>query len=149
MGNIRRDINCMLGDKYTGWSFYIWYIMWLVVTPIILITITVITFTQVQRQQVGDYVFPEWTLVLGQMMTASLLLGIVGWPVYAYVDARWFKERSLKSLFTPDLEAFMPIKECDRLTVAISRGWRSEEPNKCADNFVRFILIEGFYIGRS
>ncbi len=130
----------MLGDKYTGCSFYIWYLMWLVVTPTLLILITVITITQVSRQQVGDYLFPEWTLILGQMMTVSLLLGILCWPIYAIIDAKYYKKRSFKSLFTPDFEAFMPVKECDRLTVDISRNLKYEKPMKYVDNFVRLIF---------
>ena len=85
--------------------------------------ICIISFTQISTQitVIDDYVFPEWTNQVGHTMTASLMLGIVLWPIYAIIDALFFKRRSFKSLFTPDFEAFRPSKECDRLTVAISR----------------------------
>jgi SNF family Na+-dependent transporter len=37
MKNIRRDINCMLGDKYTGWVFYLWYGLWAFISPVLMI----------------------------------------------------------------------------------------------------------------
>jgi hypothetical protein len=73
-------------------------------------------------------------------MTASLLLGIALWPIYAIIDAMFFKKRSFQSLFTPDFEAFQPMKEKDKLTVAISRGLARPpvEPIKDSYNFVSF-----------
>ena len=65
-------------------------------------------------------------------MTASLMLGIVLWPIYAIIDAKLFKKRSFKSLFIPDFEAFQPMKDCDKKTVDISRGLRPEHPIKYA-----------------
>jgi solute carrier family 6 amino acid/orphan transporter-like 15/16/17/18/20 len=34
MKNIRRDIKCMLGEKFTGKLFYIWYALWGFITPV-------------------------------------------------------------------------------------------------------------------
>jgi len=34
MKNIRRDIECMLGEKFTGKVFYIWYALWGFITPV-------------------------------------------------------------------------------------------------------------------
>jgi len=55
-------------------------------------------------------------------MTASIIIGILVWPVYAIVDARFYKNRSFKSLFVPDFEAFSPMSDTTKLIVAISRS---------------------------
>ena len=94
MKNIKRDIRVMLGPKFTdNWTFYIWYAMWGFISPVLMLVVVVVTFTQISQQTLGDYTFPYWTLVVGQMMTASLLLGIFLWPIYAIIDAKYFKKR--------------------------------------------------------
>lgn len=121
--NIRIDIRCMLGRKYTNWTFHIWAVLWGVVIPVILIFLVVVSFTQIERQTLGDYyTFPEWTLPFGQSMTVSVCLGILFWPIYAIIDAKYFKKRSFKSLFLPDFEAFMPEREVDKRAVMLARG---------------------------
>jgi len=50
------------------------------------------------------------------------MFGILVWPVYAIVDARFYKKRSFKSLFVPDFEAFSPMSDAAKLIVAISRS---------------------------
>lgn len=125
--NIRKDIRCMLGPKYTNWTFYIWYALWGFITPVVMIVIIVVTFTQIKVQTLGDYEFPLWTLALGQMMTASVLLGIICWPIYAVIDAKFWNKRTMMSLVTPDFEAFQPKNESDKLAVAIARGRATKE----------------------
>ena len=50
----------------------------------VLVVVTLINTTNIT---VGDYVFPYWTFVIGQMLTASIMLGIVAYAVYAIVHA--------------------------------------------------------------
>lgn len=133
--NIRRDIGCMLGPKFTGKVFWIWTVLWGFVTPVVMLVIVIVTFTQIKPQTLGDYTFPPWTMALGQMMTASVMLGILLWPIYAIVDARLWKKRSFKSLFTPDFEAFVPSKEGDKLAVSIARGFTKVDPKYNNENF--------------
>ena len=98
--------------------------------------ILAVSLTQIATQTLGDYVFPFWTLVLGQTMTCSVLLGIILWPIYAIIDARFFKKRSFKSLFVPDFEAFQPKNEASKLIVANSRNPVNEEIKEPIQNLV-------------
>jgi SNF family Na+-dependent transporter len=93
MENIRRDIGCMLGSSYTNWTFYIWYPIWGFITPIILLIIFCLSWSKTTNQKLGDYLFPDWTFAVGQIMTSSICLGIVLWPIYAIIDAKYFKKR--------------------------------------------------------
>ncbi len=145
MNNIRRDVRCMLGEKFTGKAFYIWYALWGLISPVIIFVshkilaknklfieivdifllfqvIFVISLTQITEQTLGDYKFPYWAFIFGQLLTASIMLGIFLWPVYALVDAKFYKKRSLKSLFLPDFEAFKPASDSAKLIVANSRN---------------------------
>lgn len=133
--NLRRDIGVMVGPKFTGIAFWIFAVLWAVITPIVMLVIVGITFYQTGVQSLGDYVFPYWTLVLGQLMTASVMLGIVCWPVYAIIDAKYFKKRSFKSLFTPDYEAYTPKNPEDKLAVSIARGLTKVDPKHNQENF--------------
>jgi hypothetical protein len=55
--------------------------------------VTVVTFVRLKKIEVGDYIFPDWTLILGELMTASVLLGIIGWAVYAIFDSIFINKR--------------------------------------------------------
>lgn len=135
MKNIKKDILVMLGPKFTNWTFYIWYALWGFITPGVMLVIVIVSFTQIEVQTLGDYTFPYWTLVLGQMMTAAALLGIVLWPIYAIIDAKFYKKRPLKSLFTPDFEAFVPMREKNKLEVDIARGFVQVDNKQNNENF--------------
>ena len=43
--------------------------------------------------RLDNYVFPAWTLVVGQMITGSIMLGLIGWAIYTVVDALFFHPR--------------------------------------------------------
>lgn len=133
--NIRVDIGTMLGPKFTGKVFYVWTALWGFITPVVMLVIVIVTFTQIQTQTLGDYVFPPWTLAIGQMMTASVMLGIVLWPIYAILDAKFWKKRSFKSLFTPDFVAFVPAKDENKMASSIARGFTKVDPNHNNENF--------------
>lgn len=105
-----------------------------------------VSFTQIERQTLGDYTFPYWTLVLGQMMTASLMLGIVLWPIYAIVDAKFFKRRPIRSLFQPDFEAFVPMREKNKLEVDIARGFVQVDNKQNNENFVSLLFPNIFFV---
>ena len=55
--------------------------------------VAIIALTKLKNIQVGDYVFPDWTLYLGQFMQLTLMLAIVGGGLYAILDAFFISKR--------------------------------------------------------
>jgi hypothetical protein len=41
----------------------------------------------------NGYEFPFWTHVFGNLMSASVLLGIIGWAIYATIDAAFIHKK--------------------------------------------------------
>lgn len=44
------------------------------------------TLTQLKPLTLGEYTFPDWTLPVGQLMTASITFGVLGWIIYCLID---------------------------------------------------------------
>ncbi len=62
---------------------FVWLkICWTIITPAILIALSIFSWVQTSRITIGDYVFPYWTEVVGNIISASSLLGVVGWIFY-------------------------------------------------------------------
>jgi hypothetical protein len=51
---------------------------------------------------------------------------ILIFSLYNLLNFISFSPQSFKSLFTPDFDAFVPLKEADKQTVAISRAGITE-----------------------
>lgn len=120
--NLKKDIRCMLGSwAVDTWTWYIWCGLWGFVSPGIMITIIIVTWTQLKPITLGDYVFPEWSLPVGQLMTASIMLGWMGWALYCIIDAIRNKQNIL-DLFKPTLDNYLPAKEKNKIAVQIARG---------------------------
>ena len=47
---------------------------------------TIITFTRLKTLSLGGEKFPEWTLVLGELMTTATILPVFAYAVYAVID---------------------------------------------------------------
>lgn len=120
--NIKTDIRCMLGDWAVDTkTWYIWCICWGFVSPVLMIGIIVITWTQLSVISLGDYQYPAWTLVVGQLMTSSIMLGVFGWIFYALVDASK-KGESWWNLIKPQYDLYLPKLEKNRIAVQNARS---------------------------
>ena len=58
--------------------FIWWRICWTVVTPVLILTFAIWSWVEAGPITTGDYTFPEWSNILGQMLSCSSLLGIFG-----------------------------------------------------------------------
>ena len=47
----------------------------------------------------GDYQFPYWTMIMGQLTIASTLLGVIGWAIYLLIDAIFFHKKPCPIIF--------------------------------------------------
>lgn len=128
--NIRIDLECMLGKNYkSSCVHYIWCSLWAFLTPSVILVLIIITFINFKVLTLGDYVFPEWTLVLGIMMTSSSLVGFLTWVLYEVYDTLFIKKKPFGTLFIPDLDNYQPMLEEDKITVRIARGLEKENDN--------------------
>lgn len=101
----------MIGKKYTKHKiFYIWNVLWGVITPGLLIVnkynkktnnllklqlkvLVVLAFKDLSVIKLGNYTFPNWTHILGEFMTASTLGGFVFWAVWMAINVFFFKKK--------------------------------------------------------
>lgn len=42
---------------------------------------------------VGDVEFPEWSDILGNIISAASIVGVIAWAVYMVIDAKYFNKR--------------------------------------------------------
>ncbi len=119
--NFQNDIDCMIGKK-SRWINYVWWMLWAFITPLTCLLLTIMTFVNLKFLTLGDYVYPQWSFVLGLVMTSSSLIGFFGWMVYEICDTVFIKKKPFLTLFSPDFEAYQPeLKENCKL-VRIARG---------------------------
>ena len=71
----------------------IWNICWFFVSPALLMVIVVLAFKDLKQIKLNNYLFPYWTHVLGQLITASTLSGVVFWAIYLLIDAAFINKR--------------------------------------------------------
>jgi hypothetical protein len=121
--NLKKDIRAMLGDwAVDTWTWYIWLALWKIICPLIMAMLIVISWTQLKVLTLGEYEYPDWTVALGLIMTASVNTGVVGWAGYCVLNAVW-RQESLWDLIQPDFERYVPIKEKDKEVVNKLRGY--------------------------
>lgn len=121
--NLRKDIVVMMGpvigNKYL---FYFWASLWAVISPGLCLALCIIQLTKQEKIVVGDYAFPDWTHVIGELLSASMYAGIVIWAIYAIIDALFINKKPFLSLFKPDFENYVPDLPENQRLVRISRG---------------------------
>lgn len=84
----------MIGEKITNSKiFYVWNICWFFVSPALLLVIVVLVFKDLKQIKLNNYLFPYWTHVLGQLITASTLSGVIFWALYLFIDAAFINKR--------------------------------------------------------
>lgn len=116
MENFRIDVSTMIPKesdrmhKFNNIMFYWWKLCWMFLTPLLLTALTIFSWIDASRIESGGYLFPVWTEVIGNMLSASSLLGIFGWMIYAFVNARYFTKKPLKTLIQRD-KAWRPLLE--------------------------------------
>jgi SNF family Na+-dependent transporter len=92
--NFKKDIRIMIGMKHTNnFTYYIWCALWWVISPGLLIILVALLFRDLKKISLPDYVFPDWTHVLGFMMTASVLAGLVLWSIVLIIDSLFISKK--------------------------------------------------------
>lgn len=121
--NFRNDIEVMIGKKYTKSSiFYIWCTLWSFITPFSIVLIIVIAFTKIKKIQIGDYIFPDWTLYFGQSLQITAFLVFIGVAIYLITKHVFIEKKPIKELFGPNFTEYIPQNRIDRENVRIKRG---------------------------
>lgn len=84
----------MIGSKYTdNFTYYIWCACWWVISPGLLVVLVALGFKDLKKITLPDYVFPDWTHILGSLMTASILAGWFFWAIYQIFDALFIHKK--------------------------------------------------------
>jgi len=110
------------------------------VTPVLILTFAIWSWVEAGPITTGDYTFPEWSNILGQMLSCSSLLGIFGerlhiclngqkikpilifdlkkqgWMIYEVVNALYFDKKPLIELIKPSKE-WRPLLEANNQLV--------------------------------
>ncbi len=82
----------MLGSKITNhWSFNIWNVFWLILSPLTLLTVVILTWLNTEEFETNGYVYPKWVTWAGNLLTSTTLWGLLGWSIYAVIDTLWNK----------------------------------------------------------
>ena len=67
-----QDIEVMLGFKL----WLVWKILWMVISPLVLVFIFVFTFVDYKRSTYGDYTFPGWADGIGWTLAVLMVIPI-------------------------------------------------------------------------
>ena len=88
------------------YSFYWWRICWTVITPLLILALIGWSWTEagIPLENELEIPFPDWTVALGQMLSVSSLIGIIGWMAYEVINALFFDKKSLISIIKPSKE---------------------------------------------
>lgn len=125
--NFINDINTMMGEKNLGKSIYVWCTLWCVACPLLCLSVAAFAFTKLKNIQVGHYIFPDWTLYLGQGMQLIVISGLILGAFYVTIDALFFNKRDFYTICQPDFESYVPKLPENQKLVRISRGLEKEE----------------------
>lgn len=125
--NFLMDIRTMMGKKMTKKSIYIWCSLWSFICPALCIAVAIIALTKLKNIEVGTYVYPDWTLYLGQIMQFTIIIVFIGGGLYAILDALFIRKKDVISLFKPDFESYIPKLPENQKIVRIARGLEHEE----------------------
>jgi hypothetical protein len=98
-----KDIAMMIGDRcLNSILYYYWSACWAFISPFLLFVLVIVSWIQYQPLRTDDYVFPDWANVIGWLMTAAVLMGMIGWAIYCLIDITFINPRSIKTLFQPE-----------------------------------------------
>jgi SNF family Na+-dependent transporter len=88
--NFRKDISTMIGEDITNHVlFNLWRICWTVISPAIVLLLIASYYV---NSKTGDlksdqYIYPYWTKIFGNILTASTLSGVVIWAICLIIDS--------------------------------------------------------------
>lgn len=121
--NFKIDLSCMIGSKYVNnFTYYIWYFLWAIATPIFLLVLVGINFPNLSNIELDGYRFPDWSHILGECITASLILVVLLVAVYQVISIVCIKKQSFLTLFKPDLVNYRPLRDENYRKVLLARG---------------------------
>ena len=83
----------------------------------------------------GDYQFPYWTMIMGQLTIASTLLGVIGWAIYLLIDAIFFHKKPVWSLFKPDFDNWKPKRAKHQKLMRIAHGFEKDQVDEIINAF--------------
>ena len=69
-----------------------WRLSWKFLCPLVLITIVILDIIFFQGLSYGDYVFPNWSVILGYTLNLIALLPIPGYAFGYFIYNKYFKK---------------------------------------------------------
>ncbi|XP_046679787.1 sodium-dependent serotonin transporter-like [Homalodisca vitripennis] len=75
------DIECMLGHR----PGLFWRLCWAYISPVFLLVIFVFSLLSYEEMLAGDYVYPEWSINMGWLLTASSISCIPVYIIYKFL----------------------------------------------------------------
>ncbi|GAU90056.1 hypothetical protein RvY_02529-3 [Ramazzottius varieornatus] len=75
---ISADVNKMLGHKPGPF----WIICWVCISPVFILVIFILTLANYRPLELGTYVFPQWSVALGWVLTFSSIICIPAYMIY-------------------------------------------------------------------
>ncbi|XP_065202234.1 sodium-dependent serotonin transporter-like [Planococcus citri] len=75
-----RDVECMLGHR----PGLFWRICWTYISPTFLLVIFVFSLLGYEEMIAGEYTYPEWSINVGWVLTASSILCIPAYMIYLF-----------------------------------------------------------------
>ncbi|XP_055346500.1 sodium-dependent serotonin transporter-like [Paramacrobiotus metropolitanus] len=113
ISRISHDVNLMLGHK----PGLFWIICWTCISPVFILAIFILTLTNYTPLTLGSYVFPEWSVALGWVLTFSSILCIPGYIIIALLTRKGTLLSKFHKLIRPEEFTAEPSE-----TVALNNG---------------------------
>ncbi|CAF0707877.1 unnamed protein product [Brachionus calyciflorus] len=115
----KRDIGAMLGREVVESKWFLfWKIMWNYLTPLILLGICIFTWIGFKGLESNGYIFPDWSNLFGNLLSASTLSGVFIWNFFSIFEIIFIKRKPLRTLFVPD-QGWKPLKIENQIMVNI------------------------------
>ncbi|GAU90055.1 hypothetical protein RvY_02529-2 [Ramazzottius varieornatus] len=95
---ISADVNKMLGHKPGPF----WIICWVCISPVFILVIFILTLANYRPLELGTYVFPQWSVALGWVLTFSSIICIPAYMIYRLAIMRGSLWTRLKKSIEPE-----------------------------------------------
>ena len=90
----RIDISVMLGKQVTDHAlFSLFNVFWRYASPLTLIGLVVFSCINLKGLELGSYVYPFWSNVIGHCLSVSTLSGMIFYMIYSLIDVYFINKR--------------------------------------------------------
>lgn len=84
--HLKSDIEMMLGiNKFTIITFYYFGLTWCLISPLVLLLVTILKAQQYKPITLGSYIYPDWANILGWVVVVFSLSFIPLWMIYFFI----------------------------------------------------------------